>query len=168
LIFQDFSLGDREAHRDRPSYFREHATEIADVLRALPMICEKFLIVAERLLKNMKFDYDKKSNSIFGKFNIEDLSSVPPSEISIEYKDVQRIMKIILSSIDRNPRVAIPLSRILIVEGIAIEKQIAIVNAMINRKLLSITESLVLEITKEGEECLDGLINKKSSCLTNS
>jgi len=40
-----FSLEDRLAHRDKPSYFRKHSTEISDALKALPRICENINIV---------------------------------------------------------------------------------------------------------------------------
>jgi hypothetical protein len=155
-----FSLGDRKAHRDRPTYFREHATEVADVLRLLPIICEKFLVIAERILKELKFEYKKGSKSIFGKYNVEGLTSIDSSQIIIEDKEAKRIMRTILSSLDRNPRDALPLNQVLIVEGASIDKQIAIMNAIINRKLVKIDEPLYLDLSEKGKESLGKLINK--------
>ncbi|MBA3045392.1 MAG: hypothetical protein FP824_04190, partial [Euryarchaeota archaeon] len=59
IIELAFSLGDREAHRDRPKYFREHATEIADVIRFLPKICEILNSRILYILTNEKFSLEK-------------------------------------------------------------------------------------------------------------
>lgn len=50
-----FSLGDREAHRDKPTYFREHSTEIVDCLKMVPRVCELLNRVADRLLAGPEF-----------------------------------------------------------------------------------------------------------------
>jgi len=50
-----FSLADRESHKDRPSYFRDHSTEIADVLKNAPRLCELFNKVMTRLLMGPEF-----------------------------------------------------------------------------------------------------------------
>lgn len=50
-----FSLGDREAHRDRPAYFREHSTEIVDCLKMSPRVCELLNKVADRILTGPDF-----------------------------------------------------------------------------------------------------------------
>jgi GTPase SAR1 family protein/uncharacterized protein YbcI len=149
-----FSLGDREAHGDKPSYFREHATEVADVLRILPLMCERFLVIVERLLQTMKFKYEKSGKFIIGKYDLDEETTCTSVTISMENKNVQRILKTILSSIDRNPRDAIPLDRILIVEGEPIENQVAIINAIINRDLMNLHSNMYLEITEKGKKIL--------------
>lgn len=150
-----FSLGDRESHRDRSVYFREHATEIGDVLRILPVICERFLDMVKRMLYSDEFKYEKKSGGrLVGQYIIEGIST---SIITIETNDAKRIMKSILSSISRNPRSAIPLDRILIVDGITIDTQIAIINAMIKRGLLEISKTTFLTITDKGKDSLKDL-----------
>jgi hypothetical protein len=50
-----FSLGDREAHRDKPTYFREHSTEIVDCLKMAPRVCELMNRIADRLLTGPEF-----------------------------------------------------------------------------------------------------------------
>ena len=50
-----FSLGDRGAHRDKPTYFREHSTEIVDCLKMAPRVCELLNRVADRLLTGTEF-----------------------------------------------------------------------------------------------------------------
>lgn len=151
-----FSLGDREAHRDRPKYFREHATEVADVLRVLPIICEHFLVIVERLLDTLEFKYEKHGNMIIGRYVLDDQTLVP-KEIRLGERSVQRIMKTVLSSLARNPREAIPMERILIVEGEPIEAQVAFVNAMIRRRLICIAPTTHLEITETGKNTLKDL-----------
>jgi hypothetical protein len=155
-----FSLGDRQSHRDKKSYFREHATEVGDVLRALPSICERFLMIAERYLHTLKFSYEKSGKFIVGKFPLEGLASINPQEISIDNKNAQRTMRTILSSIERHPREAIPLSSILITEGELLENQIALTNAMINRGLMNLQPNMVLEITEKGKEALKKFVGE--------
>lgn len=149
-----FSLGDRKAHRDRPKYFREHATEIADALRVLPLICEKFLVVVERFLFSMKFQYEKQGNLLIGKYMLEDLP-IQPAKIITKEKSAKRIINTILSSLERNPREAIPLHRLLIVEGESLEAQVAMINAMIWDGLININSILWLKITEKGKKILE-------------
>lgn len=54
-----FSLEDREAHRDRPSYFRQHSTEIADALKAAPRFCDLLNHVVVELLSGPSFEISK-------------------------------------------------------------------------------------------------------------
>jgi len=154
-----FSLGDREAHRDKPKYFREHATEISDVLRYLPVICEQFSEMAERYLYLQPFKYEKgNKGSIIGCYYLpSDINDGKTTKIEIYEKDAKRIMKTILSSISRYPRDALPLDGILIVEGIPLEKQIAMINAMIQKGLIAVKPLIYLEVTKKGLEILKGL-----------
>ncbi len=69
-----FSLGDRDAHRDRPSYFREKATEIATVLQAAPRLCEVMNRTVAHLVEG-PFELDRSDGGItfiYGKKGGED------------------------------------------------------------------------------------------------
>jgi hypothetical protein len=63
-------------------------------------------------------------------------------------------MKVLLTSIERFPRCALPLERLLIVEGLPFENQIAIINAMHYRNLLNLKPLINLEITTLGKKTL--------------
>ena len=54
----------------------------------------------------------------------------------------------------------IPLERILIVEGVPPEHQIALLNAMINRELLKLDSNFKLEITEKGKKTIINDLNK--------
>jgi hypothetical protein len=54
-----FSLGDRDAHRDRPNYFREHATEIGTALQSAPRLCELLNILCRQLVVGDGFSVKK-------------------------------------------------------------------------------------------------------------
>jgi hypothetical protein len=58
-----FSLGDREAHRDRPSYFRDHATEIGTVLQAAPRLCDLMNLLSNSLVVGAGFEVTQKDGS---------------------------------------------------------------------------------------------------------
>lgn len=146
-----FSLGDREAHRDRASYFRQHATEIADVLRYLPKMCEKFQKIAERILFDINFIYERKGNNLIGKYDISNLTNYAPTEIIMEQEEAKRIMDNLIISIDRYPREALPFERILIVEGAPIEFQMSILNALIKRNLITLESPLYLKLSEKGK-----------------
>jgi hypothetical protein len=153
-----FSLGDREAHRDRPTYFTFHATEIADVLRYIPKICERFLIAVESLLTEINFNYEKFGKQIKGKYFIEGLTSYKNPEIIIDEKEAKRIINTFLTSFDRYPREIIPLQQILIVEGASTESQIAILNGLIQKRNVLLIKNK-LEITDKGKNELKQLSN---------
>lgn len=52
-----FSLADREAHFDRPSYFRKHSTEIAYMLQWTPRLCEMLNNMTRNLFLGDGFNY---------------------------------------------------------------------------------------------------------------
>lgn len=54
-----FSIGDRLSHRDRPSYFRDHATEIGDALKAAPRMCESLNSLLAKLVAGDGFAFRK-------------------------------------------------------------------------------------------------------------
>ncbi len=58
-----FSLEDREAHKDRPTYFRNNATQIANVLKIVPSICESLNRAIEHMLIDDSFIFKKIDNN---------------------------------------------------------------------------------------------------------
>ena len=103
------------------------------------------------MLFKMEFSYEKSGKGLIGKYIVEGISA---PEIKIDKQNSQRIMKSILSSLSRNPRFAIPFHRILIVEGITLEAQIAMINAMVRRDLIHMSSISFLTITENGKETL--------------
>jgi len=157
-----FSLDDRQAHRDRPRFFREHSTEIGDILRILPKICERINEIANKFLTTYDFEYDKKGAGLVGHFKVGGLPPSKTTEIQVGSKEAQRIMKTIMSSLKRNPREFIPLSNILIIQGVELECQIAILRALIKRELIRKSDDFGLYVTPKGIEELEKLLSKSS------
>lgn len=63
-----FSLGDRASHNDRPTYFRDRATEIGSVLQWVPRFCELLNEVAKRLIMGIEFSAEKSESDVVFKF----------------------------------------------------------------------------------------------------
>jgi hypothetical protein len=63
-----FSLADRDAHIDHPTYFREHATEIGTALQVCPRMCDLFNQLATRLVEGNDFKIERKADCIEFRF----------------------------------------------------------------------------------------------------
>jgi hypothetical protein len=59
-----FSLGDRVAHHDRPSYFREKSTEIRDALACCPRLCSLMNELISRLIVGPTFSMRKVNGDV--------------------------------------------------------------------------------------------------------
>ena len=63
-----FSLADRIAHKDRESYFREHATEILDILKLFPWILEIFHKLTRKFFVYCDVKLDVKEEALHATF----------------------------------------------------------------------------------------------------
>lgn len=92
-----FSLEDRIAHRDRKSYFRIHATEIADVLKNLPWVLETFGNVSVFFLTRCNFGSRKiNDTTIIVRFDVYHTNA---AEIVIEKSVLDDFSKNFLESL---------------------------------------------------------------------
>jgi len=95
-----FSLSDRTAHKDRAAYFREHATEIGDVLQAMPWVLEQFHKISRRFLLDAKFEFERRGeDSIFGTFLLEARLTPPPKSIQVGAKEATDLGRFFLERV---------------------------------------------------------------------
>ena len=86
-----FSLADRTAHNDRESYFREHATEILDILKTFPWILEIFHSITFKFFVMCDVELYNKEGALFAKFlpqyfnALHQKSWIIPKEVIKEY-----------------------------------------------------------------------------------
>lgn len=92
-----FSLDDRVAHRDRKSYFRTHATEVADVLKNLPWMLEKLDEIFIFFLVKCKIDLTKVSgNMLKSRFRTDSLVS---NEFTVSKSELDIFSRIFLETL---------------------------------------------------------------------
>ena len=82
-----FSLADRTAHKDRESYFREHATEILDILKTFPWILEIFHSLTRKFFVDCDIKLHEEKEALHAKF-LPQLSNVLNQKTWIIQKDV--------------------------------------------------------------------------------
>ncbi|MGC8483898.1 MAG: hypothetical protein ACP5OE_09685, partial [Thermodesulfobium sp.] len=97
-----FALDDRNSHRDRESYFRNHATEILDILKDFPRTLEIFHILTLKFLIKCDINLQKKNDSLLAQF-LPQMANVIHQKIHIIPKEVvNECMKEILNSAATN------------------------------------------------------------------
>lgn len=82
-----FSLADRIAHKDRESYFREHATEILDILKAFPWILEIFHNLTLKFFVYCSMELYEEKGALHSKF-LPQLSDSLNQQTWIIHKEV--------------------------------------------------------------------------------
>src|SRR5207247_1012592 len=137
-----FSLTDRTAHRDRPAYFREHATEIGDVLQCMPWMLEAFHVVCDRFLGSCKFDFEQQGDEAISAQFLPDLDLSPPSvKITVGKREAMDIGRFLLERCAAKEIQVLTLETVCASPNLLPETQLAVVRALISRKRVAITKS---------------------------
>jgi len=155
-----FSLADREAHRDRPQYFRQHGTEIADALKVAPKLCELLNELIEQLLRGAGFEAKK-----VGQISLE-FRFGPASEgyalHAMHESEVEAMMFEILSTLETGAETIPPMDRFAAGFHAPPEHLIALLRMSVEQGLLAETVGrqdfgIELSITEKGKQRLDAL-----------
>ena len=152
-----FSLADRVAHQDRPSFFREHSTEISDCLKFVPRICETFNQIEASMIEGNDFLLRKtdKGSVTF----IFDQKKYGYLEREIEASQVEELVIDILQLLTSGPILVPPIEeRLNFVEG-TIENALAVLRESVNQGLVNLYKSTdgfgyEFSITERGKERL--------------
>ncbi len=161
-----FSLEDREAHRDRPTYFRRHSTEIVDALKHAPRICERLNGVVERLVIGSGFNLEKISDD-----TVE--YAFGPSEksfrkVRIGESEVESSVFEVLSILEGGALLLPPLGRLVDVFHGTPENAIAILRASIEWGLADVNKrprnsGFIITLSQKGKERLAHLRARQSA-----
>lgn len=152
-----FSLDDRHAHRDRKSYFRIHATEIADVLKNLPWVLEELGKFSVFLLTTCKVNFKKTSATEFsGSFTLDQLNS---KEIAIEKRNIDIFSRAFLETLSfKELTLDIP-EKLFPNLNMEPENCFILFRLLLVNKYIECKEALILPglvtITQEGRELLE-------------
>lgn len=160
-----FSLGDREAHNDRPSYFRDHSTEIADVLRMAPQLCEILNKTVTRLLKDSKFSFKQNNDKLEFSFGPSNESY---STYNIDATQVEANMFELLELIDCSSLTLPPLESLINRSCNTPENTIGLLHASIINGLVTADQhadnfDFNLSLTDAGKKKLDALRKIRST-----
>lgn len=159
-----FSLADRDAHKDRPSFFREHATEIHDCLEAAPRICEILNSTISDILEGDEFYLRKSTNSTVT-FGFGD-KKWGFKEFEIGGVEIGRLVPALLQSLEGGYLIFPPLEEITnLIEG-TIESEIAIMRQSVVQGFINVqkdTQPLCykMSLSQKGKEKLTSLRNAK-------
>ncbi len=154
-----FSLNDRTAHRDRASFFREHATEIGDVLQALPWVLEVFQSLCERFLSSGPFKFERKGETIDATFLIDSSLNPPPVSIHVAKGEAMDLSRFVMETCAVK-EIQIPtLYAICSGSHTTPEKQLAIIRALQKRHIIDIKSErfapLSICLAEEGRRVLE-------------
>ena len=97
-----FSLADRTAHKDRESYFREHATEILDILKTFPWILEIFHSLTFKFFVRCDIELYKKEEGLSAKFLPQYYNTLNQKTWNIQREVIKEYMKDLLNSAATN------------------------------------------------------------------
>lgn len=155
-----FSLDDREAHNDRPSYFRDHSTEIADVLRMAPQLCEMLNRTVTRILKDSRFSL-KQINSDKLEFSFGP-SNESYSTHYIDAPQVEASMFELLELIDCSSLTLPPLESLINRSYTTPENTIGLLHASIDQGLITAEQhadnfGFDISLTEAGKKKLKAL-----------
>lgn len=92
-----FSLDDRISHRDRESYFREHATEILDILKDLPWVLEIFHDLTLKFLIKGDIGLQNKNGTLSAQFFPHLVNIIHPNIFIIQKEKIDIYMKDLLN-----------------------------------------------------------------------
>ena len=94
-----FSLADRTAHKDRESYFREHATEILDILKTFPWILEIFHSLTFKFFVECDIELYNKEEVLYARFLPYYYNALNQKTWSIQREIINDYMKDLLNSV---------------------------------------------------------------------
>ncbi len=154
-----FSLTDRTAHRDRAAYFREHATEIGDVLQSTPSMLEVFHSICRRFLAECSFEYERRGEeAIIGRFLAEEKLPVPSKPIQVSAKDATDLWRFTLERLASKELQVSALGSVCASPNALPETQLVVLRALVKRKFVDVGRSAfspaTLSITDVGAKQL--------------
>ncbi len=159
-----FSLGDRAAHNDRPSFFREKANEIGEALRMAPVFLELMNEAALRLLIDPEFIVRRASDLTaeirFGSAQ-SGFVTHRVSALDVEHH-VHEILELLASGEIRLP----PLSALTEAVHARPEETIGILRGCVGKDLITIQTdfeplSIALSLTEKGTRRLAELRSRR-------
>ena len=151
-----FSLSDRERHRDKVSYFREHSSEIGDVLRSTTFILDIFQRMCDRVIISGTFEYERQGEeAILGRFFPDENLSPPPEVLRVSGKEALDFGRYLLETLLARDIVVKRLGSVCGNNNLTSEKQLTVLRAFLKRGLIRVNQSisfpLSLSITEEGK-----------------
>ena len=149
-----FALEDRTAHRDRPSYFRGHATEIADALKGAPRLAELLNRLADRLLVGSEFSYGPSADGDalefrFGRPEFQyEIHSLPAGQVEEGISQILAVM-------ENGPLSVPPLDALLTACSLPPEATIGLLRASAGQDLVSLmpdgaSNGRMIQLTEKG------------------
>lgn len=154
-----FSLNDRTAHRERGAYFREHATEIGDVIQALPKALELLNDISTFILKGCSFEYrggnDRPIEATFA--TNQDLNP-KPQPIKISREDGRSLTFTFLQILSSRPIQAETIESIGPVSSVAPEVQLALLRVLSENGAITVESGAGpprIMITENGQQFLN-------------
>ena len=153
-----FSLDDRLAHRDRKSYFRLHATEIADIIKALPWEMEKLHEIEINFLEKCKVTLHAYEGILSVNFQPNDKHSVDSNTFEISKSTLDFFAQTILEYIAYKDIILEFPGTLFMRVGLEPEVSFSAFRALLADELIMIKKDPVLgellSITQKGRELL--------------
>lgn len=149
-----FSVGDRESHGDRAQFFREHATEIGDCVKALPRLCEALNRLVADVFDDGFFEIKKDSLAVTfsAKLVGAQVASVP---ISVAGGTTERIVRSVLERLEERHESLDQLLQFVAVPGSELRQLLAVFATMHHQGLLEVNRSqAAASISAKGRERL--------------
>lgn len=97
-----FSLADRTAHNDRESFFREHATEILDILKTFPWVLEIFHSLTFKFFVKCDIELYNQEGVLSAKFLPQYFNALHQKTWIIPKEDLNEYTKDLLNSVAFN------------------------------------------------------------------
>jgi hypothetical protein len=153
-----FSLDDRRAHRERKEYFREHATEIGDILKGLPWMLEKFHKMEQNFLVECEVILKNENDKLVSQFKPSLKDSVHPVDIILSKDDLRNITMKILEPLAVRDRPLTMLGGLLQESGQEPEIYLSVLRTLISQGYIqwhkNRTFPILISITANGTEWL--------------
>lgn len=158
-----FSLSDRTSHNDRKSYFRTHATEVADVLRNLPWVLEKLGDIGIFFLLTCKVEFKMLSSSEL-KSRLS-LDSINTKEFVIEKRIIDSFSKTLLEILSFKEIVIDNLETMFLTTELEPETYLLAFRALLSENFISYQDNITypgfIYITQKGRALLDSYRSNK-------
>ena len=158
LMRLSFSLDDRRAHRERKEYFREHATEIGDILKGLPWMLEKFHKMEQNFLVECEVILKNENDKLVSQFKPSLKDSVHPVDIILSKDDLRNITMKILEPLAVRDRPLTMLGGLLQESGQEPEIYLSVLRTLISQGYIqwhkNRTFPILISITANGTEWL--------------
>lgn len=150
-----FALDDRNAHRDRATYFKEKATEIGTCLGTLPAMLEAFHSVTMRILSGTEVTYVHLGiDYIEGTFLFEGKLNPAPRSVKVPTNEAIGLRATLLRRCEGAPIITQDLTGLCLSSGAQPEHQLLVLRGLVKLGFLSVSDSLnsppTITITEKG------------------